>query len=155
MAKSQATGTVRLSRILRAPPERVYKAFLDPQALVKWMAPHGFTATVHKLEAKVGGRYEMSFTNLGTGKSHKFGGTYLELKPAKRIKNTDSFADPKMPGEMTATFTFEKVATGTRLDILQEGLPAAIPVEFAIMGWQESLELLKLLVEPEIPDAPA
>jgi uncharacterized protein YndB with AHSA1/START domain len=147
-----ATGTVRLHRILRAPPERVYRAFLTPAAVAKWTPPHGFTCTVHKLDAKVGGRYEMSFTNMTTGGAHSFSGEYLELVANERIKNTDRFDDPKMPGTITVTVTFKKVFCGTELNIVQEGIPEAIPVEACYMGWQESLSLLAMLVEPEIKD---
>jgi uncharacterized protein YndB with AHSA1/START domain len=143
--------TVRLHRVLRAPPARVYKAFLDPQALVKWLPPHGFTALVHSLDARVGGGYRMSFTNFGTGQSHSFGGTYLELEPGERIRYNDAFDDPKLPGQMQITITLRAVACGTDLEIVQEGIPAVIPVEFCYLGWQESLALLAHVVEPEIP----
>ena len=146
------TNAVSLHRILRAAPERVYRAFLDPDALVKWMPPHGFTAKIHHMDARVGGGYKMSFTNFGTGTSHSFGGTYVELTPGERIRYTDRFDDPNMPGEMQVTVSLRPVACGTELTILQEGLPAAIPVEFCYLGWQESLSLLANLVEPEIPD---
>ena len=149
-----ATGTVRLHRVLRAPPERVYKAFLDAKALVKWMAPYGFTAEVHKLDAKVGGTYRMSFTNFGTGQTHSFGGTYAELKPGALLRYTDKFEDPKLPGEMKMTVTLKKVMGGTDLSIVQEGIPASIPVEMCYMGWQESLAQLAHVVEPEIPSEP-
>lgn len=149
---SDSTGTVRLHRVLRAPPERVYRAFLDPEAMCKWMAPNGFTGKVHYVDARVGGDYRMSFTNFGTGKSHSFGGRYVELTPNERLRYTDRFDDPNLPGEMQVTITLRKVACGTDLQILQEGLPAAIPVEFCYVGWQESLALLAHLVEPEIPD---
>jgi uncharacterized protein YndB with AHSA1/START domain len=148
------TNTVRLHRVLRAPPERVYKAFLDPKALVKWMAPHGFTSEVHHLDAKVGGSYRMSFTNFGTGQSHSFGGTYQELKPGERIRHTDRFDDPNLPGEMLVTVTLKKVMGGTDLSIVQEGVPAVIPVEMCYLGWQESLALLAHVVEHEIPSEP-
>lgn len=147
------SNTVRLHRVLRAPCERVYKAFLDADALTKWMAPHGFTGKVHKMDARVGGGYRMSFTNFGTGKSHAFGGTYVELTPNERIRYTDKFEDPNLPGEMSMTITLRKVLCGTDLTIVQEGVPAAIPLEFCYAGWQESLALLAHLVEPEIPDA--
>jgi uncharacterized protein YndB with AHSA1/START domain len=150
-----ATSTVRLHRVLRAPPDRVYRAFLDPGAMVKWLPPHGFTGEVQRMEAKVGGGYHMSFTNFGTGQSHAFGGTYVELKPHERIRYTDRFDNPNMPGEMTVTVTLRKVACGTELSIVQEGIPAMIPVEFCYLGWQESLSLLALLVEPEIPSNPS
>lgn len=145
------TGTVRLHRVLRAPPERVYRAFLDPDAKAKWLPPHGFTGKVHHLDARVGGSYRMSFTNLGTGTTHAFGGRYLELVPGERIRHTDAFDDPNLPGEMTVTVSLRKVACGTDLSIVQEGIPDAIPVEMCHLGWQESLALLALLVEPEIP----
>jgi uncharacterized protein YndB with AHSA1/START domain len=148
---TQPPRTVRLHRALRAPPERVYRAFLDPQALVKWLPPHGFTATVHDLEARVGGGYRMSFTNFSAGGSHSFGGTYTELTPHKTIRRTDRFDDPDLPGEMQVTIRFQETLVGTDLSIVQEGLPAAVPVEFALLGWQESLAALALLVEPEIP----
>lgn len=146
------TGTVRLHRVLKAPPERVYKAFLDPKAMVKWLPPHGFTGEVHSMDARVGGSYRMSFTNFGTGKSHSFGGTYLELKPGERLRYNDQFEDPNLPGQMNVTVTLKAVACGTDLQIVQEGIPDAIPVEFCYLGWQESLSLLAQVVEPEIPD---
>ena len=146
------TGTVRLHRVLRAPPERVYKAFLDPDAMVKWIPPHGFTAKVHQVDARVGGGYRMSFTNFGTGRSHSFGGTYTELTPHERIRYNDTFDDPNLPGEMQVTVSLAKVLCGTELSIMQEGIPAVIPVEMCYLGWQESLALLAQLVEPEIPD---
>ena len=146
------TGTVRLHRVLRAPPERVYRAFLDPDAMAKWIPPHGFTGKVHQMDARVGGGYRMSFTNFGTGKSHAFGGTYVELTPHERIRYTDQFEDPNLPGEMQVTISLKQVVCGTDLQIVQEGIPAAIPVEFCYLGWQESLALLAHLVEPDIPD---
>ena len=146
------TGTVRLHRVLRAPPERVYKAFLDPDAMAKWIPPHGFTGKVHQMDARIGGGYRMSFTNFGTGKSHAFGGTYVELTPHERIRYTDQFEDPNLPGEMHVTISLKQVVCGTDLQIVQEGIPAAIPVEFCYLGWQESLALLAHLVEPDIPD---
>ena len=149
---SDNTGTVRLHRVLRAPPERVYRAFLDPDAMTKWLPPHGFTGKVHHMEARVSGNYRMSFTNFGTGHSHSFGGTYVELVPGERLRYTDRFDDPNLPGEMQVTITLRKVLCGTELAIVQEGIPAAIPVEFCYAGWQESLALLAQLVEPEIPD---
>ena len=149
---ANSTNTVRLHRVLRAPAERVYRAFLEPDALVKWMAPHGFTAKVHSMDARVGGGYRMSFTNFGTGKSHSFGGKYVELTPHERLRYTDSFDDPNLPGTMQVTISFRKVICGTELTIVQEGLPAVIPVEMCYLGWQESLEQLAKLVEPEIPD---
>lgn len=154
-AAPAATGTVRLHRVLKAPPQRVYKAFFDPDALAKWMAPHGFTGKVHSIDARVGGGYKMSFTNFSTGSSHSFGGTYVELKPNERIRYTDKFdapPDSPMAGEMHMTITLKKVMVGTELHIVQEGVPAAIPVEMCYLGWQESLTLLTHLVEPEIPD---
>lgn len=150
---SQPTGTVRLHRVLRAPPARVYKAFLDPDAMAKWLPPHGFTGKVHSMDARVGGGYRMSFTNFGTGKSHSFGGTYVELTPHERIRYTDQFEDPNLPGEMRVAISLTAVSCGTELAIVQEGIPAAIPVEFCYLGWQESLALLAHLVEPEIPEA--
>jgi uncharacterized protein YndB with AHSA1/START domain len=146
-----ATHTISLHRVLRAPPERVYRAFLDPAALCKWLPPHGFTCTVHELDAKAGGKYRASFTNLGSGNSHSFGGEYLELVPGKRIVHTDRFDDPSLPGEMVTTIALEKVSCGTQMHVAQEGVPAAIPPEMCYLGWQESLTLLTLLVEPEIP----
>ena len=147
-----ATNTVSLHRVLKAPAERVYRAFLDPDAMAKWIAPHGFTGKVHHMDARVGGSYRMSFTNFGTGKSHSFGGTYVELTPFERIRYSDRFDDPNLPGEMRVTTTLRPVACGTDLTIVQEGIPAAIPVEFCHLGWQESLSLLAHLVEPNIPD---
>ena len=145
-------NTVRLHRILRTTPERVYKAFLDPDALVKWMAPNGFTAKVHHMDARVGGTYKMSFANFGSGKSHSFGGEYLELVPNERIRNTDRFDDPNLPGVITVTVTLKKVLVGTELTIVQENLPDVIPAEACVLGWQESLTLLALLVEADTPD---
>jgi len=145
-------NTIKLHRVLRAAPEKVYRAFLDPDALVKWMPPNGFTAKVHHLEAEVGGTYKMSFTNFSTGKSHTFGGKYLELTPHERIRLTDVFDDPNLPGEMQTTYTLKQVSCGTELTIVQEGLPDAIPPEACYLGWQESLILLARLVEAEIPD---
>lgn len=146
------TNTIRLHRVLTAPPERVYRAFLDAGAMCKWLPPNGFTGTVHHLDAKVGGTYKMSFTNFTSGNSHSFGGEYLELKPNERIRHTDRFDDPNMSGEMTTTIELKKVSVGTELNIVQEGVPAMIPAEACYLGWQESLALLKLLVEAEIPD---
>jgi uncharacterized protein YndB with AHSA1/START domain len=145
------TGTVRLHRVLRTTPQKVYRAFLDPDAMVKWLPPHGFTGKVHHLEAKVGGTYKMSFTNFGTGVGHSFGGEYLELVPNERIRHTDTFDDPNLPGEMRLTVSLKPVSCGTELNILQEGIPEAIPTEMCYLGWQESLTLLAQLVEPEIP----
>jgi uncharacterized protein YndB with AHSA1/START domain len=150
-----ATHTIRLHRVLRAPPERVYRAFLDADALAKWIAPNGFTGRVHHMDAKVGGSYRMSFTNFTTGKSHAFGGEYLELTPHERIRHTDKFDDPNLPGVMQVTVTLTKVFCGTELSIVQEGVPAVIPAEACYLGWQESLTLLAKLVEAEIPEQPA
>lgn len=149
-----STGTVRLHRVLRAPPERVYRAFLDPDAMVKWLPPHGFIGKVHDLDARVGGGYRMSFTNFSTGASHAFGGRYVELVPNERLRYTDQFESPDLPGTIEVTVTLRKSIAGTDLQIVQAGIPAAIPVDFCYQGWQESLELLAKLVEPEIPDAP-
>lgn len=149
---SLLTGTVRLHHVFRAPAECVYKAFLDPAAMTKWLPPHGFTGMVHHLEAKVGGTYKMSFTNFRTGKSHSFGGKYLELTPNETLHYTDNFDDPNLPGEITVTVKLRQVMVGTEVEIVQEGLPAMIPVEACYLGWQESLSQLALLVEPEIPD---
>jgi len=146
------TNTIRLHRVLRSTPERIYRAFLDADALVKWMPPNGFTGKVHHLDAKVGGTYKMSFTNFTTGKSHSFGGSYLELKPDERIRHTDKFDDPNLPGEMQVTIRLKQVSCGTELNITQEGVPAVIPAEACYLGWQESLTLLAKLVEAEIPD---
>ena len=151
---STSGNTVRLHRVIRAPAERLYRAFLDPDAMVKWLPPHGFTAKVHQMDARVGGGYRMSFTNFGTGKSHHFGGTYVELTPNERLRYTDKFDDPAMPGEIQVTITLRPAACGTELEVVQAGLPEAIPVEFCYLGWQESLSLLTLLVEPTIPDSP-
>ncbi|HLX63994.1 MAG TPA: SRPBCC family protein [Planctomycetota bacterium] len=147
-----ATNTVRLHRVLKAPPERVYKAFLNAEAMVKWLPPHGFTGSVQHLDARVGGTYKMSFTNFSSGKSHSFGGKFLELVPNEKIRHTDTFDDPNLPGEMVTTITFKKVFCGTELTAVQEGIPAMIPTEACYLGWQESLELLAKLVEPEIPE---
>ena len=138
---------VRLHRVLRAPPELVYKAFLDADALAKWLPPNGYTAHVHHLEAAVGGTFRMSFTNLSTGDSHSFGGEYLELVPGQRIRHTDKFDDPNLPGVMTVTVTLRKVSCGTELDVVQENIPAVIPLEMCNLGWQDSLRLLTQLVE--------
>lgn len=146
------TNTVRLHRVLRATPERVYRAFLDADAMAKWLPPHGFTGKVHHLDAKVGGTYKMSFTNFNTGSGHSFGGTYLELKPNELIRHTDVFDDPNLPGELQVTIRLREIFCGTELNITQEGIPAVIPVEACYMGWQESLTLLAQLVEAEIPD---
>ena len=146
-----STNTIRLHRVLRATPERAYRAFLDPDAMAKWLPPNGFTGRVHKLEARVGGAYKMSFTNFTTGKTHSFGGTYLELVPHERISHTDKFDDPSLPGEMRTTITLKKVSCGTDVNIVQEGVPEAIPPEACYLGWQESLTLLAQLIEAEIP----
>jgi len=145
------TNTVRLHRVIRAPAARVYRAFLDPDAMAKWMPPHGFTGKVHHIDAEVGGTYKMSFTNFSTGQTHTFGGKYLELVPKERISNTDAFDDPNLPGEMVTTVSLREVLCGTELDIVQEGIPEAIPIEGCYLGWQESLTLLAQLVEAEIP----
>lgn len=147
-----ATGTVRLHRVLRSKPERVYRAFLDADAVAKWLPPFGFTCKVHHLEARVGGTHKMSFTNFSTGHSHSFGGTYLELTPHERIRYTDGFDDPNLPGEMQTTISLTKVSCGTELNIVQENIPDVIPAEQCYLGWQESLVLLGKLVEAEIPD---
>lgn len=146
------TNTVRLHRVLRAKPERIYRAFLDAEAMAKWLPPHGFTGKVHQLEAKVGGSYKMSFTNFSTGHSHSFGGKFLELVPNQRLRYSDRFDDPNMPGEMMTTVVLTPVSVGTELHVTQEGIPAMIPAEACYLGWQESLTLLTQLVEPEIPD---
>ena len=146
------TNTIKLHRVLMAPPERVYRAFIDAGAMCKWLPPNGFTCTVHHLEPKVGGTYKASFTNFSSGKSHSFGGEYIELTPNERLRYTDRFTDPNMPGEMMTTIELKKVSVGTELNIVQEGVPAFIPAEACYLGWQESLALLKLLVEAEIPD---
>lgn len=145
-------NTIKLHRVLRATPERVYRAFLDPDAMVKWLPPNGFTGKVHQLEAKVGGTYKMSFTNFSTGSSHSFGGKYLELVPNERIRNTDVFDDPNLSGEMITTVVLKQVSCGTEVNITQEGIPDMIPPEACYLGWQESLVLLGKLVEAEIPD---
>jgi uncharacterized protein YndB with AHSA1/START domain len=146
------THTIRLHRVLRAPADRVYRAFLDPAAMAKWLPPHGFTGQVQHLDAQVGGTYRMSFTNFGTGHSHAFGGRYLELVPGQRIRHTDAFDDPSLPGEMLVTVDLRAVPCGTELSIVQEGVPAVIPPEACYLGWQESLTQLAQLVEAEIPD---
>ncbi len=147
-----STGTVRFHRVLKAPAQRVFKAFIDADAMTKWLPPHGFTAKVHEMEPRVGGRYRMSFTNFSTGSSHSFGGEYLEVVENKRLRYTDRFDDPNLPGEMHTTVTFEPVSCGTELNIVQEGIPAVIPVEACHLGWQESLALLTQLVEAQVPD---
>ena len=146
-----STHTIRLHRVVRSTPEKVYRAFLDAAAMSKWLPPHGFTCTVHHLDAKVGGMFKMSFTNFSTGNGHSFGGTYLELVPHERLRYTDKFDDPNLPGEMTVTVTLKKVLCGTELNIEQAGVPAMIPPEMCYLGWQESLHQLAQLVEPEIP----
>lgn len=146
------SNTIRLHRVLRAPSERIYRAFLDADAMAKWLPPNGFTGRVHHVDAKVGGAYKMSFTNFTSGKGHSFGGTYLELVPHERIVHTDKFDDPNLPGEMRTTITMKTVSCGTELSVVQEGIPAPIPTEACYLGWQESLTLLAKLVEAEIPD---
>src|SRR5881227_3913259 len=146
------TNTLRLHRVLRAAPEKVYRAFLDADAMAKWLPPNGFTGKVHQLDARVGGTHRMSFTNFSTGRSHAFGGKYLELVPHERIRYTDQFDDPNLPGAMQTTITFKAVSVGTELNIVQEGVPDIIPPEACYLGWQESLTLLGKLVEVEIPD---
>lgn len=148
---STTTGTVRLHRVLTAPPERIYRAFLDADAMAKWLPPHGFTGHVHSMDARVGGGYRMSFTNFSSGNSHSFGGTFVELVPNERIRHTDKFDDPNLPGEMQTTIVLRKVMVGTEIEIVQEGIPAVIPTEACYLGWQESLTLLAQLVQPEIP----
>ena len=145
-------NTVRLHRVLRSTPERIYRAFLDADAMSKWLPPNGFTGKVHHMDARVGGTYRMSFTNFTSGKSHSFGGDYLELIPNEKIRHTDKFDDPNLPGEMVVTVTLKKVLVGTEMNIVQEGIPDAIPAEACVLGWQESLTLLGKLVEAEIPD---
>ncbi len=145
------TGTVRLHRVLRAKPEKVYRAFLDADAMSKWIPPYGFTCKVHHMDVRVGGSFKMSFTNFGNGQSHSFGGEYLELVPHSRLRYTDKFDDPNLPGELLVTVSLKAVACGTELSIVQEGIPEVIPVEMCYLGWQESLEQLAKLVEPEIP----
>lgn len=147
-----SANTIRLHRVLRATPERVYRAFLDADAMTKWLPPNGFTGKVHHMDAKVGGTYKMSFTNFSTGKSHSFGGEYLELVPQERIRYTDRFDDPNLPGEIQTIVTLKKVSCGTELNIVHDGVPDIIPAEACYVGWQESLNLLAELVEPEIPD---
>jgi uncharacterized protein YndB with AHSA1/START domain len=149
---SMQSNTIRLHRVLRATPEKIYKAFIDPDAMAKWLPPNGFTAKVHRMDPKVGGSYKMAFTNFSTGKSHSFGGEYLELTPHQRLRYTNKFDDPNLPGEMQTTITLKNVSCGTELNIVQEGVPAVIPAEACYLGWQESLVLLAKLVEAEIPD---
>jgi uncharacterized protein YndB with AHSA1/START domain len=145
-------NTVQLHRVLRTTPERLYRAFLDPDAMAKWLPPNGFTGKVHHMDPRAGGTYKMSFTNFTSGKSHSFGGEYLELVPHERVRWTDRFDDPNLPGEMTVTVSLKKVSVGTEVHIVQEGIPDAIPAEACVLGWQESLTLLAKLVEAEIPD---
>jgi len=146
-----STNTVKLHRVLKATPEKIYRAFLDADAMVKWLPPHGFTGKVHHLDAKVGGTFRMSFTNFTNGQSHSFGGEYLELVPNERIRHTDKFEDANLPGEMQVTVTFRKVFCGTELNVVQENIPEVIPVAACYLGWQESLTLLAQLVEADIP----
>ena len=145
------TGTVRLHRVLRAPTERVYRAFVDADAMAKWLPPHGFTCKVHRMDAKVGGGFAMSFTNFSSGQAHSFGGEYLELVPGERLRYTDKFDDPNLPGEIMVTVTLKAVSCGTELGIVQEGLPEVIPLEMCYLGWQDSMLQLAALVEPDIP----
>ena len=145
-------NTIRLHRVLRAKPDRIYRAFLDPDAMAKWLPPHGFTGKVHQLDARVGGTYKMSFTNFTSGNSHSFGGEYLELVPNERIRHTDRFDDPNLPGEMQVSITLKQVSVGTDVTIVQEGVPDVIPAEACYLGWQESLTLLTQLVEADVPD---
>ncbi|MCB9849488.1 MAG: SRPBCC family protein [Phycisphaerales bacterium] len=149
---SESTNTVKLHRVLRAPAERVYKAFIDPDALVRWIPPYGFLGRIHEIDVKVGGGYRMSFTNFGTGNSHAFACKFVELTPHERIRYVDEFDDANLPGEMNVTVTFRKVSCGTELEVVQAGIPAVIPTEMCYLGWQESLAQLAHLVEPEIPD---
>ena len=146
-----STGTVRFHRVLRAPPERIYRAFLDPDAMAKFLPPHGFTGRVQEMDARVGGIYRMQFTNFSSGHTHAFGGKYLELVPNEKIVNTDIFDDPNLPGQMITTIALKAVSCGTEFTAVQEGIPAAIPVEMCYLGWQETLQLLAQLVEPDIP----
>ena len=143
--------TVHFQRVLRAPAERIFRAFIDPDAMAKWLPPHGFTGRVHEMDARVGGGHRMSFTNMDNGQSHSFGGTFLELVPGERLSHTDTFDDPNLPGQMVITVTFKPVLVGTEVNIEQSGIPEMIPPEMCSLGWQESLTLLALLVEPEIP----
>lgn len=150
--QTMGTNTIRLHRVLKATPEKVYRAFIDPDAKVKWIAPNGFTAKIHHMDPKVGGTYKMSFTNFTTGRSHSFGGTYLELIPGERLRYTDQFDDPNFPGQIQVEINLEKVSVGTEVHIMQEGVPDVIPAEACYLGWQESLILLGKLVEADIPD---
>ena len=145
-------GTVKLHRVFTSKPERVYKAFIDPDAMSKWLPPNGFTGKVHEMDARIGGSYKMSFTNFSTGNSHSFGGEFVEMVPNERLVYTDKFDDPNLPGEMRTTVTIKQVSVGVELNVVQEGIPDAIPVEACYLGWQESLALLKMLVEAEIPE---
>jgi uncharacterized protein YndB with AHSA1/START domain len=145
------TGTINLHRVLRAPPERIYRAFLEPDAIVRWLPPYGFTCLVHHMDARVGGTHKMSFRNFGTGNGHSFGGEYLELVPSEKIRYSDQFDDPNLPGQMQTTISLRQVSCGTEITIVQEGVPEVIPVEMCYLGWQESLAQLAKLVEPEIP----
>lgn len=147
-----STNTVRFHRVLRAPPDRVYRAFVDPDGYARWLPPNGFTGRVHEMDARVGGRYRMSFTNFSTGHSHSFGGSYLELVPGERVRYTATFDDPNLPGEMQTSIVLKKVSVGTEMSVTQEGIPAVIPAEACYLGWQESLLALARLVEPDIPD---
>jgi len=149
---SSTPGTVRFHRVFTAPPERVYRAFLEPDAVVRWLPPYGFTCTVHELDARVGGRHRMSFRNFGSGNAHSFGGEYLELVPNQRIRYSDKFDDPGLAGGMTTTIELRAVSCGTELSVVQEGIPAVIPPEMCVLGWQESLAQLAQLVQPQIPD---
>lgn len=148
-----STNKVQLHRVFTAPVEKLYRAFTDPDAMASWLPPYGFIAKVHSMDMKVGGKYRMSFTNFTTGSSHSFGGDYLDIKPNELLKYSDQFEDPNLPGEMITTITFKAVSCGTELVAIQEGIPEMIPVEMCYLGWQESLEKLKKLVEPNIPDA--
>ncbi len=152
MAKKQESNTVRLHRVLATTPEKVYRAFVEAEAMAKWLPPNGFTCTVHHMEAKVGGTFKMSFRNFTTGKGHSFGGEYLELVPHKRIRYTDRFDDPNLPGLMTVTVVLRAVSVGTEINVEQSGIPAVIPVEACYLGWQQSLAQLAQLVEPDIPE---
>lgn len=144
-------STIKLHRVIKCPPDRLFRAFIDPLALVKWMAPHGFVAEVHSIDARPGGSYKMSFKNFNTGQTHSFGGVYSDVKPGELLRYSDSFDDPNMPGKMSMTITFRNVHCGTELSITQEGVPDMIPAEMCYLGWQESLSMLTALVEPEIP----
>jgi len=148
---AESNNTVRFHRVLRAPADRVYRAFIDPDAMAKWLPPHGFTGKVHEMDARVGGVYKMTFTNLTTGNGHSFGGEFIEVVPNERLRYTDRFDDPNMPGEMETTVNIKAVSAGVELNVVQEGIPDMIPVEMCYLGWQQSLDLLTLLVEPEIP----